>query len=41
MPVEVHWVDDGEVVANDEADGGVFVEVVDVPLGVVRVGDIA
>ncbi len=39
--MEVHWMDDGEVVAEDDADGGIFVEVVDVPLRVFGVGDVA
>lgn len=41
VPVEVHGVGGGEVVVDDEADGGVVAEVVGVPLGVEGVGDVA
>lgn len=37
MPVEMHRVVGAEVVADDEADGGVGAEVLDGPLGGVRV----
>ncbi len=41
VSVEVHGVGGGEVVADDDADGGVGAEVVDVPLGVEGVGEVA
>ena len=43
VPVEMHGVGDvvAEVVVDDDADGGVCAEVVDVPLGVVGVGGVA
>ena len=43
VPMEVHGVGDvvAEVVVEDDADGGVCAEVVDVPLGVVGVGGVA
>jgi len=41
VAVEVHGVDEGGEVADDEADGGVGAEVVDGPLGVGGVGDVA
>ena len=43
VSMEMHGVGDvvAEVVVDDDADGGVCAEVVDVPLGVVRVGGVA
>lgn len=43
VAVEVHGVGDvvAEVVVDDDADGGVCAEVVDVPFGVVGVGGVA
>ena len=43
VAVEVHGVGgvEAEVVVDDDADGGVCAEVVDVPLGVVGVGGVA
>lgn len=41
VPVQVHRVGGGELVLDDEPDGGVVPEVVGVPLGVVGVGDVA
>ena len=42
VPVEVHRVEsEWDVAVDDEAHGGVGAEVVDVPLRVLRVGDVA
>ena len=43
VPMKMHGVGDvvAEVVVDDDADGGVCAEVVDVPLGVVGVGGVA
>ena len=41
VPVEVHGVRGGEVVVDDDPDGGVVAEVVGVPLRVEGVGDVA
>ena len=41
MPVQMHGVGSGKFVMDDDADGGVVAEVVDVPLGVVGVGEVA
>ena len=41
VAVKVHWVGCGEVVAEDDADGGIGAEVVDVPFGVLGVGEVA
>ena len=41
VPVEMHGVVGADVVADDEADGGVGAEVLDGPLGGVRVGGVS
>ena len=41
VAVEMHGVGGGEFVLDNDADGAVVAEVVDVPLGVVGVGEVA
>lgn len=41
MTVDVHWVGDGNLAAQNEADRGAITKVEDVPLRVVGVGGVA
>ena len=41
MPVEVHRVDDWKIVANNDTNRRLLAKVVDVPLGIGWIGDIA
>lgn len=41
VAVEMHGVREVGVIADDDADGGVFAEIVDVPLGIFRIGSVS